>query len=83
MTLSHLEQTNRAIKKATREVAAREHLYGEIEEGANLEPPLPPTDDQIVEAVEEHIGWDFDRRERHLALRTWRKLARADTSVQS
>lgn len=55
MTLSRLEQTNRVLRKAAAEVAREGSLT------------LPRWKDQIVEAVEEHLGWDLDEREAAVA----------------
>lgn len=60
MTYSRLEQTNRALRKAAVEVA-RSGSAG-----------ATPTREQIIEVVEEHIGWDFDEREATVVLQAYR-----------
>jgi hypothetical protein len=68
VTLSNLEKTNRRIRGATRQVYQRESAL-DLADGP--EAPAPPNSEQIVAMIEEHIGWDFDQRERDLALFTW------------
>lgn len=59
MTFSRLEQTNRALRKAAVEVAR------------NVPLEKPRTRDQIIEAVEEHLGWDFDEREANVVYQAY------------
>lgn len=72
MTLSYAAKSRRAIVTAALAVAAREHFFNEIEEGAQIESPLPPTAEQIIDAVEERVGWNLDSRERIVAVTTYR-----------
>lgn len=71
MTLSKAEQTRRLIRTAATFAAEKERFY-RLGEGVNA--PNPPNWKQIIELVEDEMGWDLSEDEQAVAVEAWREV---------